>query len=104
MKVGTTRVLGVLAVTLLAGAATALTGGVAFVGLVVPHVVRWFTGPDQRWILAYTAVLAPILLIVADIVGRLVIRPAEVPVGIITAFVGAPVLIVLIRRKKASAL
>ncbi|MGO3885467.1 MAG: FecCD family ABC transporter permease, partial [Mycetocola sp.] len=85
-----TRIIVVIAVTLLAGGATAIAGPVGFVGLMVPHVARWIVGPDQRWILAYTAVLAPILLIVADIVGRLVIRPAEVPVGIITAFVGAP--------------
>ena len=58
-----TRILGIMAVTLLAGGGTALTGGIAFVGLMVPHVVRWFTGPDQRWIIAYTALAAPSIVL-----------------------------------------
>nr|WP_265294105.1 iron chelate uptake ABC transporter family permease subunit [Streptomyces sp. SHP 1-2] len=99
-----TRVLVVVAVTLLAGGATALAGPIGFVGLMVPHVARWMAGPDQRWILAYTLALAPILLLVADIAGRMVMRPAEIPVGIVTALVGAPVLIVLVRRRKVSGL
>ena len=99
-----TRVVVVTAVTLLAGGATAIAGPIAFVGLMVPHVARWIVGPDQRWILAYTIVLAPALLLVSDIVGRVVDWPGEVPVGIVTAFVGAPVLIVLVRRQRASGL
>lgn len=99
-----TRILVILAVTLLAGGATAIAGPVGFVGLMVPHIARWIVGPDQRWILAYTVVLAPTLVLAADILGRIVIRPGEFPVGIVTAFVGAPVLIVLVRRKKASGL
>ena len=66
-----------------------------------PHAVRRFTGPDWRWILAYAVVVAPALLLAADIVGRVVIRPAELPAGIVTAFVGAPVLIWLIRKRGA---
>jgi iron complex transport system permease protein len=96
------RSLELVAVTLLAGGATAIAGPIGFVGLMVPHVARWIAGPDQRWIIAYTMVLAPLLLIVADIAGRLIMRPAEIPVGIVTAFVGAPVLVVLIRRRKVS--
>jgi iron complex transport system permease protein len=96
-----TQVLSLVAVTLLAGAATAGAGPIGFVGLMVPHAVRRFTGPDWRWILAYATVVAPILLLAADILGRVVIRPAEVPAGIVTAFVGAPVLIWLIRRRGA---
>ena len=99
-----TRILGVIAVTLLAGGATALTGGIAFIGLMVPHIVRWFVGPDQRWIIATTAVAAPILLLIADVVGRIIARPSEIEVGIVTAVIGAPVLIALVRRKKASGL
>lgn len=99
-----TRIIVIIAVTLLAGGATAIAGPIGFIGLMVPHVARWIVGPDQRWILAYTVALAPILLLVADIAGRLIMRPAEVPVGIVTAFVGAPVLIVLIRRRKMSSL
>jgi len=96
-----TQVLSLLAVTLLAGAATAGAGPIGFVGLMVPHAVRRFTGPDWRWILAYSTVVAPALLLAADIVGRVVIRPAELPAGIVTAFLGAPVLIWLIRRRGA---
>ncbi|MFE6699250.1 FecCD family ABC transporter permease [Streptomyces sp. NPDC057718] len=99
-----TRVMVLIAVTLLAGGATAIAGPVGFLGLMVPHVARRIVGPDQRWILAYTAVLAPIVLVVADIAGRLVMRPGEIPVGIVAAFVGAPVLIVLMRRRKVSGL
>ena len=98
------RVLAVISVTLLAGGATAIAGPIAFVGLMVPHIARWIVGPDQRWILAYTLVLAPVLLIVADIVGRVIMPPGELAAGIVTALLGAPVLIFLVRRQKASAL
>ncbi|OZF55911.1 Fe(3+)-siderophore ABC transporter permease [Rhodococcus sp. 14-2470-1b] len=103
-KVTHTRTIGIVAVTLLAGAATAAAGPIGFVGLMIPHMVRWFVGPDQRWILLYTVAAAPCLLLLSDVVGRLVIRPGELQVGIVTAFVGAPVLILLVRRKKVSGL
>lgn len=99
-----TRTLGIVAVTLLAGGGTALTGGIGFVGLMVPHIVRWFTGPDQRWIIAYSAVAAPILVLTSDVIGRVLGRPGEIEVGIVTAVIGAPVLILLVRRGKASGL
>nr|WP_235457769.1 iron chelate uptake ABC transporter family permease subunit [Williamsia sp. Leaf354] len=99
-----TRVLGLVAVTLLAGSATAAAGPIGFVGLMVPHAVRWFTGPDWRWICAYCIVAAPSLMLAADIVGRVVVAPGELPVGIVTAFLGAPVLIWLIRRSNATGL
>jgi iron complex transport system permease protein len=99
-----TRVLTVVAVTLLCGAATAAAGPLVFIGLMVPHAVRWLTGPDQRWILPFCLVLSPVLLLISDIVGRLVVYPAELQVGIVTAFIGAPVLIALVRRTKASGL
>ncbi|MEV6304877.1 iron chelate uptake ABC transporter family permease subunit [Actinoplanes sp. NPDC051861] len=99
-----TRVLAIIALTLLAGGATAIAGPIAFVGLMVPHVARWLVGPHQPWIFAYSILLAPSLLLASDIVGRVVIRPGEIPVGVVTAFVGAPVLIALVRRKKASGL
>lgn len=99
-----TRVLGLVAVTLLTGAATAAAGPIGFVGLMVPHAVRWFTGPDWRWICAYSVLAAPALLLAADVVGRVVVPPGELPAGIVTAFIGAPVLIWLVRRTKASEL
>lgn len=99
-----TRVLSVAAITLLAGGATAIAGPIGFVGLMVPHVARWVVGPHQRWILAYSLLLGPILLLASDILGRVVTSPSEFPVGVVTAFVGAPVLIALVRRAKASGL
>jgi len=99
-----TRTVVVIAVTLLAGGATAAAGPIGFVGLMVPHVARWIVGPDQRWIMAYTVVLAPVLLLVSDIIGRVVMRPGEIQVAIVTAFIGAPVLILLARRRKVSGL
>lgn len=95
------RTLAVISVTLLAGGATALVGPILFIGLMIPHVARFIVGPDQRWIMAYTVVLGPILLLAADILGRIVLRPGELPAGIITACLGAPVLIALVRRQRA---
>ncbi|WP_369374621.1 FecCD family ABC transporter permease [Promicromonospora sp. Populi] len=99
-----TRIAAILAVTLLAGGATAIVGPISFIGLMVPHVARWIACPDQRWIIALTVLLAPVLLLTADILARVVLWPGEMPVGIVTAFVGAPVLIWLVRRQKAFAL
>ncbi|MFE2771716.1 FecCD family ABC transporter permease [Microbacterium resistens] len=101
---GRIRVVVIVAVTLLAGTATALAGPIGFVGLMIPHAVRWFVGPDQRWIIAYTIVLAPILLLVSDILGRVILPSGELRVGLVTAIVGAPVLILLARRRSVSGL
>lgn len=103
-RVVRTRVFAVLAVMLLAGSATALAGPISFVGLMVPHAVRWIVGPDQRWIIAHSVLAAPVLLLLADVVGRVVMPPGELPAGIVTALIGAPVLIVLVRRRRASEL
>ncbi|MCP2163258.1 FecCD family ABC transporter permease [Goodfellowiella coeruleoviolacea] len=97
-RVGLTRVLCGVAVVLLCGAATAVAGPIGFVGLVVPHAVRMLAGANLRWVLPYSMVVAPILLITADIAGRLVARPDELEVGVVTAFLGAPLFIVLVRR------
>lgn len=99
-----TRTLAIVAVTLLCGTATAMAGPIAFVGLMIPHVARWIVGPDQRWIIAYSMLLAPVLLVSSDILGRVLLRPGEIPVGIVTAFLGAPVLVFLVRTQRASAL
>ena len=92
------------AVVLLCGAATAACGPIGFVGLTIPHVARMIVGPDYRWVLPYSMVLAPILLLAADIIGRVVARPGELQVAIVTAFLGAPVFIALVRRKKLAEL
>jgi ABC-type Fe3+-siderophore transport system permease subunit len=104
VRLARTRVLAVVALALLAGGATAIAGPILFVGLMVPHVARWLVGPHQHWIFAYSIVLAPSLLLGSDILGRVVMRPGEIPVGVVTAFIGAPVLIVLVRRQNASGL
>lgn len=98
-RVGLARGVSALAVVLLCGAATAAAGPIGFVGLVVPHVARLLTGPDYRWILPYSMVLAPGLMLIADTVGRVVLRPAELQAGIVTAAIGAPFFIWLVRRR-----
>ncbi|AJT43128.1 ABC transporter permease [Psychromicrobium lacuslunae] len=98
-----TRLGCIVAITLLCGAGTAAAGPISFIGLMVPHLVRWFTGPDQRWILALTALAAPALLLLADLLGR-VMQQGELQVGIVTALIGAPVLILLVRRRRLSEL
>ncbi|HEV7472204.1 MAG TPA: iron chelate uptake ABC transporter family permease subunit [Pseudonocardia sp.] len=100
LSVRRTRVLGIVAITLLAGGATAACGPIAFVGLVVPHVVRAFTGPDHRWLLPASGLLGAVLLLAADVLGRVVARPGELQVGIVLALVGAPFFIALVRRRK----
>jgi len=99
-----TRALSMAAATVLCGAATAACGPIVFVGLMVPHVVRSFTGPDLRWILQYATVLSPVLLLGADVIGRIVARPAELQVGIVTAVIGGPVFIFLVRRRRTAQL
>lgn len=99
-----TRALAMLSATVLCGAATAACGPIVFVGLMVPHVVRSFTGPDLRWILPYATILSPVLLLGSDVLGRIVARPSELQVGIVTAIVGGPVFIYLVRRRRTAQL
>lgn len=96
-----TRVLSILAVTVLAGGATAIAGPIAFIGLMVPHAARWFAGADQRWVILLSIVFGPSLMLAADVLARLVVWPGEMPVGLVSALLGAPVLVLLIRRRKA---
>ncbi|MEV7800279.1 iron chelate uptake ABC transporter family permease subunit [Microbacterium foliorum] len=103
-RVRVTRVLVIIAVTVLAGTSVAAAGPIAFVGLMIPHVVRWFTGPDQRWVLTYSMIIGPTFLLAADILGRIVLPSGELRVGIVTALLGAPILIVLVRRRRVSGL
>lgn len=104
LKVQRGRAMVGFAAVILAGAATAAAGPIAFVGLTVPHLARAFTGPNYRWILPYSMLLAPILLLGADIIGRVIVPPGELQVGIVTAALGAPFFIALVRRRKLAEL
>lgn len=95
-----TRIVGMAAITLLAGGGVAAAGPIGFLGLVVPHIARYLTGPDHRLLLPYSALLGATLILLADVVGRLMARPGEVQVGIVLALLGAPFFIVLVRRKR----
>ncbi|MFB8106976.1 MULTISPECIES: iron ABC transporter permease [Streptomyces] len=94
------RAIGIVAITLLAGAATAACGPIAFLGLMVAHVARYLTGPDYRWLVPYAGLLGAVILLVCDIVGRLVVRPGELEPGVVVALVGAPFFAVLVWRGK----
>jgi iron complex transport system permease protein len=103
-RIGVARLFSAVAVVLLVGAATAAAGPIGFVGLTVPHIARAITGPDYRWVLPYSMVLAPVLLLSADVIGRVIARPGEVQVGIITALIGSPFFVALVRRRKLAEL
>jgi iron complex transport system permease protein len=94
------KVIGVLGVMMLTGAATAACGPIAFVGLVVPHVARFFGGADYRWVIPYSGFIGGLLVVVADVVGRVIVRPGELQVGIVMALIGGPVFIHLVRRTR----
>jgi len=94
------RAVGIVAITLLAGAATAACGPIAFLGLMVAHVARYLTGPDYRWLVPYAGLLGAVILLVCDIVGRLVVRPGELEAGVVVALIGAPFFAVLVWRGK----
>lgn len=99
-----TRMLSALAAVVLAGGATAVAGPIGFVGLVIPHLCRLLVGTDHRWLLPFSAITGASLLVAADVVGRILTRPTEIPVGIITALIGAPFFIWIVRRQKVRAL
>jgi iron complex transport system permease protein len=98
------RLIAAVAVVLLCGTATAMAGPLAFIGLVVPHAARLITGPDHRWLLPYAMLLSPLLMLLADVAGRVIARPGEVQVGIVTAVIGAPFFIALARRRRLAEL
>ncbi|WP_407703634.1 FecCD family ABC transporter permease [Streptomyces triticagri] len=101
---GRTRVLSIVAITLLCGGATAVCGPIGFIGLMIPHAVRPFCGTDPRWLFPYSALFAPSLLLFSDVVGRIVVPPSEIEVGIVTAFIGGLLFIHLVRQRKVAKL
>jgi iron complex transport system permease protein len=90
----------ILAVAAAAGASVAVSGGIGFVGIIVPHLLRLAIGPDHRYLLPASALLGASLLLVADAVSRTIVAPAELPIGIVTAAVGAPFFLWLLLRKR----
>ena len=103
-RVWVARAMAALGAVMLCGATTAACGPIGFVGLVVPHLCRLVLGVDYRWILPASALAGASLLVLADVVGRIVVRPGELDVGIVTAFLGAPVFIWIVRRRRVAAL
>ncbi|WP_425565484.1 FecCD family ABC transporter permease [Pilimelia columellifera] len=104
LRLGHTRLAAAGVITVLCGAATAAAGPFSFVGLAVPHAARALVGPDQRWVLAYSALLGPCLVLAADVTGRVLLDLGELEAGLVTAFVGAPLFIALIRRRRMAQL
>jgi iron complex transport system permease protein len=100
VRTGVIRVISALAGVLLCGATTALAGPIGFVGLMIPHTMRLICGPNMRYIVPMSAVGGAVLLTVSDIVGRLIGNPGELEAGIVTAFFGAPILIIIAMRAK----
>jgi iron complex transport system permease protein len=92
--------LACLSIMLLAGSATAAVGPIGFIGLVAPHIARLFSGSDYRWILPYSALIAALLLLLADILGRIIVSPAEVAAGIVATIIGGPFFVLSVRRFK----
>lgn len=100
VNIALSRTVGIVAITLLAGAATAACGPIAFIGLMVAHVARYLTGPDYRWLVPYAGLLGAVVLLVCDLVGRLVVRPGELDAGVLVALLGAPFFAALVWRGK----
>ncbi|WP_307852599.1 iron ABC transporter permease [Glaciihabitans sp. dw_435] len=97
-----TRIAGLAAVTLLVGSATSLVGSLGFIGLIAPHAVRWFTGSGYRLLLPMSLISGAVVTVFADIIGRLVVMPAELPVGVVLGVVGGPAFLVIIARMRRS--
>ncbi|MFJ3694663.1 FecCD family ABC transporter permease [Streptomyces sp. NPDC090052] len=102
-KVATVRIVGGIGATVLTGVGVAAAGPIAFIGLAVPHIARAIVGSDHRWVLPMAALIGPVMLLVSDTIGRVVFPPSEVPAGVMTALIGVPFLVTLVRRKAVPA-
>lgn len=102
-NVAAVRIIGGIGATVLTGVGVAAAGPIAFIGLAVPHIARAVVGNDHRWVLPMAALIGPVMLLVSDVVGRIVFPPGEVPAGVMTALIGVPFLVALVRRKAVPA-
>ncbi|WP_156725051.1 FecCD family ABC transporter permease [Streptomyces apocyni] len=102
-NVARVRIVGGLGATVLTGTAVAAAGPVAFIGLAVPHIARAMVGSAHRWVLPMAALLGPVMLLVSDVIGRVLLPPGEIPAGVMTALIGVPFLVALVRRKAVPA-
>ncbi|WP_326694593.1 MULTISPECIES: iron ABC transporter permease [unclassified Streptomyces] len=102
-KVATVRIVGGIGATVLTGVGVAAAGPIAFIGLAVPHIARALVGSDHRWVLPMAALIGPVMLLVSDVIGRVIFPPGEVPAGVMTALIGVPFLVALVRRKAVPA-
>lgn len=102
-KIATVRIVGGIGATVLTGAGVAAAGPIAFIGLAVPHIARAIVGSDHRWVLPMAALIGPVMLLVSDVIGRILFPPSEVPAGVMTALIGVPFLVTLVRRKAVPA-
>ncbi|MES9555548.1 iron ABC transporter permease [Streptomyces sp. NPDC007076] len=102
-NVATVRIVGGIGATVLTGVGVAAAGPIAFIGLAVPHIARAVVGSDHRWVLPMAALIGPVMLLVSDVIGRIVFPPSEVPAGVMTALIGVPFLVALVRRKAVPA-
>jgi iron complex transport system permease protein len=100
INVERTKLILLAAATLITAVAVCFVGTIGFVGIIVPHIVRLIWGPDHRLLLPLSAITGAILLILADTASRTLMAPSEIPVGVITAFIGAPFFLFLLRRTK----
>ncbi|MGW7415875.1 FecCD family ABC transporter permease [Streptomyces sp. NPDC054863] len=102
-NVAMVRIVGGLGATVLTGVAVSAAGPIAFIGLAVPHIARAVVGSDHRWVLPMAALIGPVMLLVSDVIGRVLFPPSEVPAGVMTALIGVPFLVALVRRKAVPA-
>ncbi|WNI30110.1 iron ABC transporter permease [Streptomyces sp. ITFR-6] len=102
-KIATVRIVGGIGATVLTGVGVAAAGPIAFIGLAVPHIARAIVGSDHRWVLPMATLIGPVMLLVSDVIGRIVFPPSEVPAGVMTALIGVPFLVTLVRRKAVPA-
>ncbi|MCX4730432.1 iron ABC transporter permease [Streptomyces sp. NBC_01363] len=102
-NVATVRIVGGVGATVLTGVGVAAAGPIAFIGLAVPHIARALVGSDHRWVLPMAALIGPVMLLVSDVIGRVLFPPSEVPAGVMTALIGVPFLVALVRRKAVPA-